>query len=103
MLFNIKNFGMINKDNKIYILGGNPMNKNNLVHYKIAFSDYNNNNDNSINHTKISNIVILKNPSLINNRNLFFCGQQEFIKYCVLFININMEGKLVSLKKYLFQ
>lgn len=94
---------MINKDNKIYILGGNPMNKNNLVHYKIAFSDYNNNNDNSINHTKISSIVILKNPSLINNRNLFFCGQQEFIKYCDLFININMERKLVSLKKYLFQ
>ena len=102
MLFNIKYFGMISMENKFYILGGNPMNKNNLFNFKISFSDDEiNKNNNS--YSKISNIIKLKNPCLINNPNLFFCGQQEFIQYCDLFININMNGKLVRLKKYIFK
>ena len=78
--------GIIENDNKIYVLGG--------YGYGIGDDNYNWKIEFSEDNTTIRKISLLKSKTIKNCEGIFsFYGQQNFVKFFDEFININIQGK----------
>ena len=98
---NAQNLGIINNENKIFILGGNRYEFNGAINFKLYFT--NDDVNNSENFKRIKNIELMENKTLNEYDGfLYFLGQQSFMKFDDCFHNINGQGKYIIFPKNIF-